>query len=117
RSRGPSGVAGEVRPDVLEGQEGVRTSLEDVRLIAIELRPEALDDLGLASALAVLCGRFGQRSGLKVTQRVEDDRPELTPETELVVYRVAQEALTNVARHAGANHAELTLAGHPGRLK
>jgi two-component system sensor histidine kinase UhpB len=116
-SRVHSRVAEDVRADVLEVQESVRSSLEDVRRIAIELRPEALDDLGLASALAVLCERFSQRSGLDVTQRVADELPELPPETELVIYRVAQEALTNVARHAGANHAELTLASHPGRLK
>ena len=80
----------------------MRSSLEDVRRIALELRPEALDDLGLISALAVLCERFAQRSGLTVDQRIDDELPELDPESELVVYRVAQEALTNVARHSGS---------------
>ena len=81
----------------------MRASLEDVRRIAIELRPEALDDLGLESALAVLCERFGERSGLR-DQRSSSARrcPSCSPEAELVVYRVAQEALTNVARHSGA---------------
>jgi two-component system sensor histidine kinase UhpB len=98
-----------LRDDVSDVQETVRSSLEDVRRIAIELRPEALDDLGLVSALAVLSERFGQRSGLTVDQHVDDDLPDLDPESELVVYRVAQEALTNVARHAGVDRAELTL--------
>jgi two-component system, NarL family, sensor histidine kinase UhpB len=105
-----------LRDDVLEIQEEVRVSLEDVRRIAVELRPEALDDLGLVSALAVLGQRFAERSALDVVERIAPDLPELNPDTELVVYRVAQEALTNVARHSGANKAEVQLAPEQGRL-
>jgi two-component system, NarL family, sensor histidine kinase UhpB len=101
-----------LRDDVTDVQDAVRSSLEDVRRIALELRPEALDDLGLVSALAVLCERFAQRSGLTVSQHFDDDLPELDPEAELVVYRVAQEALTNVARHSGTNRADLALRAH-----
>ena len=103
-----------LRDDVSDVQEAVRSSLEDVRRIALELRPEALDDLGLVSALAVLCERFGQRSGVTVEQHFADELPELGPEAELVVYRVAQEALTNVARHAGVDRAELSLRAEEG---
>jgi two-component system, NarL family, sensor histidine kinase UhpB len=99
----------ELAPTVGEVQTSVRASLEDLRRIAIELRPEALDDLGLESALAVLCDRFAQRSGLEVSCCIPDPLPGLSPETELVVYRVAQEALTNVARHSGSRRAELSL--------
>jgi two-component system sensor histidine kinase UhpB len=105
-----------LRQDLLEVQDAVRGSLEDLRRIAIELRPEALDDLGLESALAVLCERFAERSGLAVTQRIEPGLPILSPEAELVVYRVAQEALTNVARHSGVTIAELNLAHRDGTL-
>ena len=108
-SRVHAHVTPEVRPEILEVQDAVRASLEDVRRIALELRPEALDDLGLVSAVAVLCERFAERSGLSVKQRIADDFPELEPDTELVIYRVAQEALTNVARHSGSDCAELTL--------
>jgi two-component system sensor histidine kinase UhpB len=101
---------------VSEVQEAVRDSLEDVRRIALELRPEALDDLGLVSALAVLCERFAQRSGLTVEQGVADDLPGLESESELVVYRVAQEALTNVARHSGADQARLSMVVADGSL-
>src|SRR5438132_6609671 len=94
---------------VAEAQAAVRASLEDVRRIALELRPEALDDLGLASALAVLCERFSERSGLEVSERITEPLPGLPPEAELVIYRVAQEALTNVARHSGSKRAELSL--------
>jgi two-component system sensor histidine kinase UhpB len=107
-----------LRSDIEDIQEAVRASLEDVRRIALELRPEALDDLGLVSALAVLCERFAQRTGIAVRQHVDEHlltRP-LPPEEELVVYRVAQEALTNVARHSGADHAELRLTARNGGL-
>jgi two-component system sensor histidine kinase UhpB len=102
--------------DMVDVQDAVRGSLEEVRAIAVELRPEALDDLGLESALAVLCERFADRAGLEVAQRIEPDLPQLSPEAELVVYRVAQESLTNVARHSGARRAEMSLARENGRL-
>ncbi len=109
-------VPTDLRADIAEIQRAVRGSLEDVRQIAIELRPEALDDLGLESALAVLCERFAERSGLAVRQQVAERLPDLSPDEELVVYRVAQEALTNVARHSRANEADLTLAREDGAL-
>ena len=65
--------------DVQDVQESVRASLEDVRRIALELRPEALDDLGLISALAVLCERFAERSGLTVDQHIDDRLPDARP--------------------------------------
>jgi two-component system sensor histidine kinase UhpB len=108
-ARVQSRVEPSLHEDITVVQEGVRSSLEDVRRIALELRPEALDDLGLVSALAVLCERFAQGSGLTVTQTIDEHLPELEPESELVIYRVAQEALTNVARHSGSQHAHLSL--------
>jgi two-component system sensor histidine kinase UhpB len=90
-------------------QDAVRTSLEEVRRIAQELRPEALDHLGLASALTTLSRRFSDRTGIAVRREFERDLPELAPEVELVVYRVAQESLTNAARHSGADEITLEL--------
>ena len=115
-SRVESRAPADLRSAVAEAQDAVRASLEDVRRIAIDLRPEALDDLGLESALAVLCDRFAQRSGVEVSYQVADPLPELSPDAELVIYRVAQEALTNVARHSGSTHAELTLQPDDGQL-
>lgn len=109
-SRVQSRAPAELQDDVLAVQDVVRAGLEDVRRIAIELRPEALDDLGLASALAVLAERSSERLGLDVSVEISPDLPQLGTEAELVVYRVAQEALTNVARHSGVDVAELTLA-------
>jgi two-component system sensor histidine kinase UhpB len=107
-------VPEELAEDIREVQDSVRGSLEDLRRIAIELRPEALDDLGLESALAVLCERFSEGAGLEVNQRIAPDLPELSPEAELVVYRVAQEALTNIAKHAGARRVSVLLVRRPG---
>lgn len=109
-------VPHELRDELAEVQDTVRGSLDDVRQIAIELRPEALDDLGLESALAVLCERFAERTGLRVAERVDPDLPPLAPEVELVLYRVAQEALTNTARHSGSSEATLALAHEDGHV-
>ena len=68
----------------------VKTSLEDVRRLAQELRPELLDHLGLASALASLSSGFEQRTQVKVRRHLERDLPLLDPSVELVIYRVAQ---------------------------
>ena len=107
------------REGVMEAQETARGSLEEVRRIARRLRPEALDDLGLASALRVLGERVAEHSELQVDVHVQSGLGDLDGDEELVLYRVAQEALTNVARHAGARRAEvrLTLAGGRARLE
>ena len=108
-SRVEQRLPADLRGELSEAQEAARESLEDVRRIATDLRPEILNDLGLASALAALANSFGQRTGIRVFVQIEDTTPQLSGEQELVVYRVAQEALTNVARHAGSETADLTL--------
>lgn len=87
----------------------IHESLDDVRRIARELRPEALDDLGLVNALITLCSRMEAQSGLRIERQFARDLPSLPDETELVVYRVAQESLTNTARHANATKASVSL--------
>ncbi len=100
-------------PDELRGQldelrETARLGTEEVRRIARRLRPDALEELGLQSALAALASSFEQQARLPVLRRLEQ-AVTVSPEEELVIYRVAQEALTNVARHAGATTVELRL--------
>jgi two-component system, NarL family, sensor histidine kinase UhpB len=85
-------------------------SLEDVRRIGRELRPEALDDLGLGNALITLCRRLANQSGVRIGPSLAPGLPGLRPEVELVVYRVAQEAITNALRHAGASQIALALS-------
>ena len=97
-------------------QETARESLQEVRRIARSLRPEALDDLGLASALQVLAERIEEQSLLRMETELERDLPQLADHEELVIYRVAQEALTNVARHAGAATASLSVVERSGSL-
>jgi two-component system sensor histidine kinase UhpB len=106
----------DVEPILGEAHQLARDSLDDVRRVARELRPEALDDLGLASALAALCERLAQSASLNVSLDLDRVLPQLTDEEELVVYRVAQEALTNVLRHAGVDRAELALQLRDGTL-
>jgi two-component system sensor histidine kinase UhpB len=98
----------ELREQLDELRETARSGTEDVRRIARQLRPEALEDLGLQSALSALATAFGEQAGVEVRRRLEPSIP-LSDEQELVVYRVAQEALTNVARHAEATRVELLL--------
>src|SRR5579884_2071313 len=90
-------------------KRSVRQALEEVRRIARELRPEMLEHLGLVSALTELSRRFSEQSGIEVERRLAADLPPLSDDAELAVYRVAQESLTNVARHAGATRVELAL--------
>jgi two-component system sensor histidine kinase UhpB len=95
--------------EIEETKEAVRQALEEVRRIARELRPEMLEHLGLVSALTELSRKFADQSGIRVEQRFAEELPPLSDEAEIAVYRVAQESLTNVARHAGAKRVEVTL--------
>jgi two-component system sensor histidine kinase UhpB len=105
------------REDAETAQQAVRTSLEDVRQVAQRLRPGVLADLGLQSALASLSSEFSRSSGIPVTRTISPDLPALDGDVELVLYRVAQEGLTNVARHARASHVELSLGLVEGSLE
>jgi two-component system, NarL family, sensor histidine kinase UhpB len=96
--------------DLEEAREGARRSLDDVRRIARDLRPDTLAELGLASALNALATRFTNQCGVVVDRHLDRDLPALDEDVEVVVYRVAQEALTNVARHADARHVTLALS-------
>jgi two-component system sensor histidine kinase UhpB len=107
-------VRPELRDEFDETVESVRSSLEEVRRVARELRPGVLEDLGLANALRELCGIFSVRGGLRVERLIAPTLPRLSPDTELVIYRVAQESLTNAARHSEATRVELRLERVPG---
>ena len=103
-----SRIPEELRDDLDELRETARSGAEDVRRIVRSLRPEALEDLGLPSALAALATAFHDQAGVRVERRLEAGLP-LSEEQELVFYRVAQEAITNVARHAAATRVEIQL--------
>jgi two-component system, NarL family, sensor histidine kinase UhpB len=100
-----------------EAREDTRALSDELQEIVRRLRPEALDDLGLTTALTVLAKEFSDRSGLPVRRRLDSGLPQLDPEAELVIYRVAQESLTNVARHADASGVELALVLDGDRIR
>jgi two-component system sensor histidine kinase UhpB len=85
-------------------------TLDEIRRITRELRPEALDDLGLVNALIALCRRSSRQGGIEIERRLGTDLPSLSSDLELVIYRVAQEGLTNVLRHSGASRCLVSLA-------
>jgi len=84
----------------------------EVRRISRELRPSVLDDLGLEAALERLTSDIGERTTLKVSLSVELSDPRFEPEFEIVLYRVAQEALTNTVKYAGAGRVDVSLEEH-----
>jgi two-component system sensor histidine kinase UhpB len=110
-------LRGRVDPEwadtLADAQELARESLDELRRISYELRPAALDDLGLASALASLGSGVARRAAVEVTDDVDRTLPQLAPDVELAVYRVAQEALTNAVRHSACTRIHVMLAGLP----
>jgi len=96
--------------EVAGARERARGTLEHVRAIAQQMRPDVLDDLGLGPSLVALGTRLGQWTGTPVENDVADDLPDLPDEAELVVYRVAQEGITNALRHSGCSRIDLRLA-------
>lgn len=99
----------ELREELQLVRETARTGLDDVRRVARELRPGVLDDLGLQAALAALATDVSAYGGPSVRRTFGLGLPALGQDAEVVVYRVAQEALTNVARHAEASRVDLSL--------
>jgi len=107
----------EIRGYLADAQEIVRASLDEVRGIARRLRPDALEDLGLDSALQALCNQFTQATGIDVVKDIAPQAERLTPNMELVCYRIVQESLTNIARHSEAQKVWLDLhVGAAGEL-
>jgi signal transduction histidine kinase len=84
-------------------------ALQDVRALAVELRPSALDDFGLGPALERLAHTFAERSGIETIVETHVDG-RLPPEIETTLYRVVQEALSNVVKHAAAGHVSIVVA-------
>jgi two-component system, NarL family, sensor histidine kinase UhpB len=107
--RAAEGDPAEASQELSDVAEAVRDSLDEVRRISRELRPEALDDLGLVSGLLALCARVESQGGPTVRPMLQKGLPPLSSEVELVIYRVAQESLTNAMRHARARRASVEL--------
>jgi len=111
--RAQASIGGEPGQRIRDARETARATLEEVRVIARNLRPEALDDFGLAAALRQLCIEV-ERTGVLVDRDISPG-VKLDRAAEVVVYRVAQEAMTNALRHAGAEQIVLSLR-HDGEV-
>ncbi|MGI9097734.1 MAG: HAMP domain-containing sensor histidine kinase [Solirubrobacteraceae bacterium] len=101
----------ELRSECEDVRDAVLASVDQVRRLARELRPEALDALGLVPALTNLAERMSQRTGIPISRRLRRDLPPLEDDEQLALFRTAQEGLTNAVRHADPHHIELALGG------
>jgi signal transduction histidine kinase len=99
----------EARAALESVRELVISTLQDVRRLAVELRPSALDDFGLVPAVERLAETFREQSGMRVDLESQLGEGRLPSEAETTVYRVIQEALTNVIKHAGADRVSILL--------
>jgi signal transduction histidine kinase len=103
---------------VAELREELRAAIGDIRRLVYDLRPPALDDLGLSGALERLAERYGaEGEGLRVQVETPEELPPLPAAVEAAVYRIAQGAFTNVVRHARARECIVRLATMDGWLK
>ena len=100
-----------LRPATERALGVIAEEVENLRRIIADLRPALLDDMGLSPALSALTERMRAEYGFDVRCgiRLRDGRARLTPEIERTIYRVVQEALTNVGKHADARHADVTV--------
>lgn len=105
-----------VRHELAELRELVVDTLDGVRRLAVQLGPSILEDLGLRSGLEWLADRVREDTGLRVDLLVDTDDDRVPGTTAIALFRVAQEALTNVVRHARATRAEVRLAEADGAL-
>jgi len=90
-------------------RELVVSTLRDVRRLAVELRPSALDDFGLATAVERLADTFRDSTGMRVDVETRLGEVRLPPEVETALYRIVQEALANIVKHAEATHVSILL--------
>jgi two-component system, NarL family, sensor histidine kinase UhpB len=113
RGRAPD----ELRQDVADARDAALATVDEVRALVRRLRPEALDALGLVPALVNLMERWSAQTGVRITRDFDGELPSLSPEAELVLYRVVQESLTNVVRHSQATTAHVGLHARDGIVR
>ena len=87
----------------------LESTMDAIENVMSELRPPMLDDHGLAAALEWHARNFSRRTGIAVVVRAGEPTPQPPPQVEIALFRIAQEALNNIAKHAGARHAEIAL--------
>ena len=90
-------------------QEMATNALTELRVLINDLRPPQLDDMGLVAALRWMTRRFNERGGAKVDLQICGEPYPLASDVETMLFRIAQESLTNIAKHANAQHATIRL--------
>jgi signal transduction histidine kinase len=111
-----TGDGRDVSESIRDLRELVVRTLQDVRRLAVELRPKALDDFGLVAALQRLAETFAEQTGVRVHVEAALGDARLAGETETALYRIVQEALTNVIKHAQAETVSVVLTRKGGRV-
>ena len=106
-------TTGDVRAgaSLTSGIDNLNGAIQEVRRISRDLRPGVLDDLGLGPALQALAEEFGTRTGITVDFVTNPFHNRLDQDAKIALYRIAQEALTNVERHSGATRVTLLVRG------
>jgi two-component system, NarL family, sensor histidine kinase UhpB len=100
----------ELRHELTETKRLSSQAMEELLQLARQLRPSILDDHGLLPALHAQVSDFGDQTGIRATFTTRGATPRLTPEQQLVIYRVTQESLSNIAQHSGAHKVEVELS-------
>jgi two-component system sensor histidine kinase UhpB len=107
----------ELAHELAETKALANQAMEELLMLARQLRPTALDDLGLKAALAGHVSELGRRGAIGASFDSQGDFSGLPPDVQLVVYRVAQEALSNAAQHSGAEHVRVRLVREGDRVE
>lgn len=102
---------------ISKGGAALNDAIKEVRRISHDLRPRVLDDLGLTAALEALIANFSERTGIPTALESVAFKNMLVPEARVALYRVAQEALTNIERHAGATRAMVKFSSRDERVQ
>jgi len=95
----------------------LETTIDAIRGVMTDLRPVALEEFGLVPALRWYASEFGKRTGMKVSTNASGREPRLPADTELALFRIVQEALTNAAKHSGGSAVEIAVAAQDGGLR
>jgi signal transduction histidine kinase len=107
RTQLPENAPKDLKTRLADARAMLETTVTQVRNVMADLRPPALDEYGLVAALGTYVDSFVARTGITIAFRGEHIAPRLPLVTETALFRIAQEALTNVAKHAKAQHVEL----------
>jgi signal transduction histidine kinase len=110
-------VSPELQPRVKEILKELDTCIKDVRTISHLLHPPLLDEIGLSSALEWYVGEFAKRGRIRVALQMPPELRRMKPDTETAVFRIVQEALTNIYRHSGAQKASISIESDANRLR